>query len=146
MRMPRLQLSGSRSRSTSSLSQISRSDILTSSAGKTFPQFFVYIGLNKHSASFAGNRIVLRQTSPEAESIYDFILALHRAAGGDWKALAEKGAVDEAGLNDFLHYAAQFLGNAGNYKSFGDVSDGPDTIVPFSVIFMLSQECIAPES
>ncbi|KAK1826157.1 putative dipeptidylpeptidase [Podospora conica] len=71
-------------------------------------------------ASLAGNRIVLRQTSPEAESIYDFIIALHKASGGDWKALAAKVNVDESGLSSFLHYAAQFLGNAGNYKSFGD--------------------------
>ncbi|EGO52957.1 hypothetical protein NEUTE1DRAFT_126368 [Neurospora tetrasperma FGSC 2508] len=71
-------------------------------------------------ASFAGNRIVLRQVSPESESIYDFIIALHKASGGDWKALAEKAGVDEAGLNAFLQYAAQFLGNSGNYKSFGD--------------------------
>lgn len=71
-------------------------------------------------ASFSGNRIVLRQTSPEAESIYDFIIALHKAAGGNWKGLAEKVGVNEADLDHFLHYAAQFLGNAGNYKSFGD--------------------------
>ncbi|KXX83023.1 putative dipeptidyl peptidase 3 [Madurella mycetomatis] len=71
-------------------------------------------------ASFAGNRIVLRQVSPESESIYDFIIALHRSAGGDWKALAHKAGVDEQGLAAFLQYAAQFLGNSGNYKSFGD--------------------------
>ncbi|AEO65702.1 uncharacterized protein THITE_67951 [Thermothielavioides terrestris NRRL 8126] len=71
-------------------------------------------------ASFAGNRIVLRQVSPESESIYDFILALYKSAGGDWKALAEKAGVDEQGLSAFLQYAAQFLGNSGNYKSFGD--------------------------
>jgi dipeptidyl-peptidase-3 len=71
-------------------------------------------------ASFAGNRIVLRQVSPESEPIYDFILALHRTAGDDWKALADKAGVDEQGLSAFLQYAAQFLGNSGNYKSFGD--------------------------
>ncbi|KAK4237865.1 hypothetical protein C8A03DRAFT_34164 [Achaetomium macrosporum] len=71
-------------------------------------------------ASFAGNRIVLRQVSPESEHIYDFILALHKSAGGDWNALAEKAGVDEQGLSAFLQYAAQFLGNSGNYKSFGD--------------------------
>ncbi|KAK3693852.1 peptidase family M49-domain-containing protein [Podospora appendiculata] len=71
-------------------------------------------------ASFAGNRIVLRQVSPESEPIYDFIVALQKASGGDWKALAEKAGVDEAGLTAFLQYAAQFLGNSGNYKSFGD--------------------------
>ncbi|KAK4099774.1 dipeptidyl-peptidase III [Parathielavia hyrcaniae] len=71
-------------------------------------------------ASFAGTRIVLRQVSPESEHIYDFILALHKAAGGDWRALADKVGVDDQGLTAFLQYAAQFLGNAGNYKSFGD--------------------------
>jgi dipeptidyl-peptidase-3 len=71
-------------------------------------------------ASFAGTRIVLRQVSPESESIYDFIIALHKSAGGDWKALAQRAGVDEQGLTSFLQYAAQFLGNNGNYKSFGD--------------------------
>ncbi|KAH8910857.1 putative dipeptidylpeptidase III [Coniochaeta sp. PMI_546] len=71
-------------------------------------------------ASFAGNRIVLRQVSPESEHIYDFIIALHKASGGDWKALAEKAGISEADLAAVLQYAAQFLGNAGNYKSFGD--------------------------
>ncbi|KAK3362927.1 putative dipeptidylpeptidase [Lasiosphaeria hispida] len=71
-------------------------------------------------ASFAGNRIVLRQVSPESESIYDFIIALYGASAGDWKALALKAGVDEGGLSAFLQYAAQFLGNSGNYKSFGD--------------------------
>lgn len=63
---------------------------------------------------------MLRQVSPESESIYDFIIALHKSAGGDWKALAQKAGVDEQGLAAFLQYAAQFLGNSGNYKSFGD--------------------------
>lgn len=58
--------------------------------------------------------------SPEAESIYDFILALNETAHGDWKALAQKAGVDDAHLAAFLEYAAQFLGNGGNYKSFGD--------------------------
>lgn len=63
---------------------------------------------------------MLRQVSPESEHIYDFILSLYKASGGDWKALAKKAGVDEEGLTAFLHYAAQFLGNSGNYKSFGD--------------------------
>ncbi|KKA30757.1 hypothetical protein TD95_002600 [Thielaviopsis punctulata] len=71
-------------------------------------------------ASFAGTRIVLRQISPESEPIYDFIISLHKTCNGDWKALAAKTGVDEAGLNAFLQYAGMFLGNNGNYKSFGD--------------------------
>jgi dipeptidyl-peptidase III len=62
----------------------------------------------------------LRQVSPESESIYDFIIALYKTSGGNWKSLADKAGVDEAGLTAFLQYAAQFLGNMGNYKSFGD--------------------------
>ena len=71
-------------------------------------------------ASFAGTRIVLRQISPESEPIYDFIIALYQTSGGDWKALAQKAGVADSDLTAFLQYAAQFLGNNGNYKSFGD--------------------------
>lgn len=63
---------------------------------------------------------MLRQISPESEPIYDFILALHEAAGGNWPSLAEKAGISEQELTYFLEYAAMFLGNAGNYKSFGD--------------------------
>lgn len=72
-------------------------------------------------ASLAGNRIVLRQVSPESEPIYDFIIALYRASNnGDWAGLASRAAISPADLNHVLEYAAQFLGNSGNYKSFGD--------------------------
>ncbi|KEZ44492.1 Dipeptidyl-peptidase III [Scedosporium apiospermum] len=71
-------------------------------------------------AAFAGTRIVLRQISPESEAIYDFILSLHEASGGNWASLAEKAGVSEKDLTSFLEYAAMFLGNNGNYKSFGD--------------------------
>lgn len=39
---------------------------------------------------------------------------------GEWKKLAAKAGVSSEELKHFLSYAAQFLGNAGNYKSFGD--------------------------
>lgn len=71
-------------------------------------------------AAFAGTRIVLRQISPESEPIYGLIIALHKAASGDWNALAKKAGIEEAELTQFLEYAAMFLGNNGNYKSFGD--------------------------
>ncbi|OBU01298.2 hypothetical protein VE01_00066 [Pseudogymnoascus verrucosus] len=71
-------------------------------------------------ASFAGTRIILRQVSPESESIYDFILSLYRASAGDWSAYATKAGVSAQDLQYFLEYAAQFLGNSGNYKGFGD--------------------------
>jgi len=71
-------------------------------------------------ASFAGTRIVLRQLSPESEPIYDLIISLHKSSGGDWNALAKKAGVEESEVTHFLEYAAMFLGNTGNYKSFGD--------------------------
>ena len=71
-------------------------------------------------ACWSGNRVTLRQVSPEAESIYDFILSLHKACRGDWKSLGEKTGVKEEDVTTFLQYAAQFLGNSGNYKGFGD--------------------------
>jgi dipeptidyl-peptidase-3 len=71
-------------------------------------------------ASFLGNRVTLRQISPESEPIYDLIIALHKACSGDWKSLASKTSVSDTDLQYFLGYAAQFLGNNGNYKGFGD--------------------------
>ncbi|KAF7560720.1 hypothetical protein G7046_g3427 [Stylonectria norvegica] len=71
-------------------------------------------------ASFAGTRIVLRQLSPESESIYDLILALYKTCGGDWSSLASKAGIEEDEVTQFLEYAVMFLGNSGNYKSFGD--------------------------
>ncbi|KAL2816147.1 peptidase family M49-domain-containing protein [Aspergillus granulosus] len=71
-------------------------------------------------AAFEGTRVTLRQVSPESEPIYDMILALHRACDGKWPELASKTNVSEENLRFFLEYAAQFLGNCGNYKGFGD--------------------------
>ncbi|KND89460.1 putative dipeptidyl peptidase 3 [Tolypocladium ophioglossoides CBS 100239] len=71
-------------------------------------------------ACFAGTRIILRQISPESESIYDLILTLHKSCNGDWTSLAKKAGIEESELTSFLEYAAMFLGNMGNYKSFGD--------------------------
>ena len=71
-------------------------------------------------ASFAATRVNLRQVSPESEKIYDFILLLHKACHGDWKKLQSNADISEEDMKQFLNYATQFLGNAGNYKSFGD--------------------------
>ncbi|KAF2018927.1 dipeptidyl-peptidase III [Aaosphaeria arxii CBS 175.79] len=71
-------------------------------------------------ASLAGTRVVLRQVSPESEPIYDFIIALHKRSSGDYSALAKEAGLSSGEIEAYLNYAAQFLGNAGNYKSFGD--------------------------
>ncbi|CAI5760751.1 unnamed protein product [Candida verbasci] len=74
-------------------------------------------------ASFNGSRAVLRSVSPESESIYDLILSIHKALN-EPKSNEEyydalKG-LDEKNVLYYLEYAAQFLDNLGNYKSFGD--------------------------
>ncbi|KAJ9630795.1 hypothetical protein H2203_001320 [Taxawa tesnikishii (nom. ined.)] len=71
-------------------------------------------------ACFAGTRVVLRQVSPESEAIYDFITELHRGCGGDYSKIKSSAGISDEDLEHYLNYAAQFLGNAGNYKSFGD--------------------------
>ncbi|KAH6071110.1 dipeptidase [Parastagonospora nodorum] len=71
-------------------------------------------------ACFAGTRIVLRQCSAESEHIYDFIIALHKHCRGDYTALAKEAGLSQEETDAYLNYAAQFLGNLGNYKSFGD--------------------------
>lgn len=47
-------------------------------------------------------------------------MSLHKSCSGDWNALGKKAGIEESELTYFLEYAAQFLGNNGNYKSFGD--------------------------
>ena len=77
------------------------------------------------SACFSGTRVTLRQCSPESESIYDLIIGLHNHCGGDWQSAQREAGLSAAEIRHFLNYAAQFLGNAGNYKSFGDVKFVP---------------------
>lgn len=71
-------------------------------------------------ASFSGQRIILAQISPESLPIYDLIISLHKACAGDYKKLAERTSASQDDVTLWLEYAAQFLGNSGNYKSFGD--------------------------
>jgi dipeptidyl-peptidase-3 len=71
-------------------------------------------------ACFAGTRIVLRQVSVESEHIYDFIITLHKHSKGDYAAVAKEAGLSQEETDAYLNYAAQFLGNLGNYKSFGD--------------------------
>lgn len=72
--------------------------------------------LNETSASYHGARIVLRQVSPESESIFDLIIELYEVCRGDWIALAEKAGVSRESLESFLDYSATFLDSLGNYR------------------------------
>ncbi|KAL9055190.1 MAG: hypothetical protein Q9162_003683 [Coniocarpon cinnabarinum] len=76
-------------------------------------------------ACFSGQRALYKQTSPESEAIHDFIIELHKHCKGDWKSLQTQSKVDEQDIKQFLNYAAQFLGNGGNFKSFGDTKFVP---------------------
>jgi dipeptidyl-peptidase-3 len=76
--------------------------------------------LTFHRACFAGTRIVLRQVSVESEHIYDFIVTLHKHSKGDYSTVAKEAGLSQEEIDAYLNYAAQFLGNLGNYKSFGD--------------------------
>ena len=76
--------------------------------------------LNLSRASHLGTRIILRSVSPESESIYDLIISMYKSCSGKWKELQTKSDSSDEELQRFLEYAAQFLGNCGNYKGFGD--------------------------
>lgn len=67
------------------------------------------------SAAWLGARIILKQVSPEAPAIFDFILELHGVCAGKWEALVESGHIKSQDLSSFLTYAATFLSNVGNY-------------------------------
>ncbi|KAL4942024.1 hypothetical protein BDV06DRAFT_235687 [Aspergillus oleicola] len=71
-------------------------------------------------AAWSGTRIILRQVSPEANSIFDFIMALYSSCNGDWDTLASRASLDAPDLQLFLDYAATFLSNIGNYYGSGD--------------------------
>jgi hypothetical protein len=66
-------------------------------------------------AAWAGTRIILRQVSPEANGIFDLIIALHHACDGQWEALSQRTGVGMPDIDRFLGYAATFLSNVGNY-------------------------------
>lgn len=71
--------------------------------------------LNPCSAAWHGTRIILRQVSPESNSIFDFILELYRSCAGDWTKLVADAGVSMGEICHFLDFAAVFLGNVGNY-------------------------------
>lgn len=65
-------------------------------------------------ACWHGARVVLRQTSPEAEGIFDFIMELHKACNGEWEVFCDRG-IAQQNVDDWLEYAGMFLSSLGNY-------------------------------
>ena len=66
-------------------------------------------------AAWNGARVILRQVSDESTAIFDFILELYKACDGNWQSLASRISVSFQSVEEFLEYAATFLGNIGNY-------------------------------
>ena len=66
-------------------------------------------------AVWHGSRIVMRQTSPESEGIYDFILELHIGCGGQWSRLCDDHGARQEDVDALLEFSAQFLAHLGNY-------------------------------
>ncbi|KAG2420017.1 hypothetical protein HFD88_004814 [Aspergillus terreus] len=56
-------------------------------------------------ACWHGGRIVLRQTSPESEGIFDFIMELHRAFNGRWDTVRHLG-IEQEDLDAWLDPAS----------------------------------------
>ncbi|KAL9023351.1 MAG: hypothetical protein Q9196_007256 [Gyalolechia fulgens] len=81
-------------------------------------------------AAWSGTRIVLRQVSPEANPIYEFIMELARSCqeqfSGSWANLAVTFKVTHADMRSFLEYAARFLSNIGNFYGSGDQKFSPE--------------------
>ncbi|CAD1813394.1 Peptidase M49 family protein [Candida parapsilosis] len=78
-------------------------------------------------ASFHGSRAVLDSVSPESPVIYDLILRVHEKLDKPHsnqeyidKLSTSSSSLDKQDVTYYLEYAAQFLDNLGNYKSFGD--------------------------
>jgi dipeptidyl-peptidase III len=65
-------------------------------------------------ACWHGGRIMLRQTSPEAEGIFDFILELNAACNGQWNQLLDYGIMQKD-LDTWLDFAGMFLSSLGNH-------------------------------
>ena len=66
-------------------------------------------------AAWSGSRIIFCQVSPEANSIFDFIMALYHSCDGDWQCLADASCLKIDEVEAFLEYSATFLSNLGNY-------------------------------
>lgn len=71
-------------------------------------------------AAWNGARIILRQTSPEGNGIFDFILELHKACEGQWNQFIERFGLSAEELNYFLDYAGMFLSKMNNFCGEGD--------------------------
>lgn len=69
-------------------------------------------------------------------------MAIHAACDGSYTELASKNGVSSEDVQAYLGYAAQFLGNCGNYKGFGDSKFIPRiSDESFAKLCSVSKEC-----
>ncbi|GAA5989450.1 hypothetical protein JCM10908_000478 [Rhodotorula pacifica] len=78
------------------------------------------------AASWAGARIIMRQTTPHAEKLFDLLIATFSTASSAGSAklaaldeLKSKAGVSDSDWADVLAYSAQVLSNLANFRSFG---------------------------
>jgi dipeptidyl-peptidase-3 len=65
-------------------------------------------------ACWHGARVIFRQTSPESEGLFEYILELHRACDGHWEKLLDTGLTLKH-LRAWLEFAGMFLSSLGNH-------------------------------
>lgn len=73
-------------------------------------------------ASWAGARIIMRQTTLHAEKLFDLLIATFSTTQGKIASLDDlkaKSGVSDAEWAEVLAYAAQVLSNLANFRSFG---------------------------
>ncbi|GAA5906487.1 hypothetical protein JCM5296_003782 [Sporobolomyces johnsonii] len=75
-------------------------------------------------ASWAGGRIIMRQTTFHAERLFDLVVGTFSAATNpkklaDLAKIKNKSGVSDEEWNEVLAYCAQVLSNLSNFKSFG---------------------------
>ncbi|PSN73620.1 peptidase M49, dipeptidyl-peptidase III [Corynespora cassiicola Philippines] len=73
----------------------------------------------------------MRQVSPKSPDIFDFIMDLYHACGGNWGALVARCDIAAKELAAFLEYATTFLCNLGNFYGEGDQKFVPDVTPDF---------------
>ncbi|KAH8708706.1 Dipeptidyl peptidase 3 [Beauveria bassiana] len=71
-------------------------------------------------AAWQGSRIILGQTSSEGVGIFDFILELHKACGGEWTKFVQRFGISEEEMDNFLDYSGMFMSKLNNFCGEGD--------------------------
>ncbi|KAH8695781.1 dipeptidyl peptidase III [Phaeosphaeriaceae sp. PMI808] len=71
-------------------------------------------------AAWHDSRIIMQQVSLESPDIFDFIIDVHQACGGNWDDLVAPHDITAAELGSFLEYAGMFLCNLDNFYGEDD--------------------------